>query len=111
MTEKEKNMNDEKDFQDTEMDEEDMNIITLTDDEGNEVDFEFIDLVEYEGKEYVVLLPVEGDEEEQEQVVIYEVVPCDDDTEMYKGIDSEAVLNAVFEIFKERNKDLFNFED
>lgn len=104
-------MNDEKDFQDTEMDEEDMNIITLTDDEGNEVDFEFIDLVEYEGKEYVVLLPVEGDEEEQEQVVIYEVVPCDDDTEMYKGIDSEAVLNAVFEIFKERNKDLFNFED
>lgn len=104
-------MSDEKDVQEMEFSEEDMNIITLTDEEGNEVDFEFIDLVEYEGKEYVVLLPAEGEEEEQEQVVIYEVVPCDDDTEMYKGIDSEEVLDAVFAIFKERNQDLFDFAD
>ena len=61
-------MNDEKDLQEYEQEEDDMNIITLTDEEGNQVDFEFIDLVEYEGKEYIVLLPTE--EEEQEQVVI-----------------------------------------
>ena len=51
------------------------------------------------------------DEEEQEQVVIYEVVPCDDETELYKGIESQEVLEAVFEIFKDRNQDLFNFVD
>ena len=102
-------MNDKKDLHEYEQQEADMNIITLTDEEGNQVDFEFIDLVEYEGKEYIVLLPTE--EEEQEQVVIYEVVPCDDESELYRGIESEAVLEAVFEIFKDRNQDLFNFVD
>ena len=102
-------MDDEKDLREAENEEEDMSVITLTDEEGNQVDFEFIDLVEYEGKEYIVLLPT--DEEEQEQVVIYEVVPCDDETEPYKGIESQEVLEAVFEIFKDRNQDLFNFVD
>ena len=102
-------MDDEKDLREAENEEEDMSVITLTDEEGNQVDFEFIDLVEYEGKEYIVLLPT--DEEEQEQVVIYEVVPCDDETDLYKGIESQEVLEAVFEIFKDRNQDLFNFVD
>ena len=35
------------------------NILVLNDEEGNEVEFEFLDLIEYEGEEYVVLLPVE----------------------------------------------------
>ena len=35
------------------------NIIILNDEDGNEVEFEFLDLIEYEGEEYVVLLPVE----------------------------------------------------
>ena len=34
------------------------NIIVLNDEDGNEVEFEFLDLIEYEGEEYVVLLPV-----------------------------------------------------
>ena len=31
-------------------------LITLTDDEGNEVEFEFLDVVEFEGEEYIVLM-------------------------------------------------------
>ena len=38
------------------------NIIILNDEDGNEVEFEFLDLIEYEGEEYVVLLPVEEEE-------------------------------------------------
>ena len=30
-------------------------LITLTDDEGNEIEFEFLDVVEYDGDEYIVL--------------------------------------------------------
>ena len=36
-------------------------LITLEDEEGNEVEFEFLDVVEYEGEEYIVL--IENDEE------------------------------------------------
>ena len=83
-------------------------IITLEDDLGNEQDFEFLDTVEYEGEEYIVLLPV--DEEEENEVMILKVESLDDENESYAGIDDEDVLQAVFDIFKERYKDDFDFE-
>ena len=48
-------MADEKNI--TTADEEEIEIITLTDENGEDMDFEFLDLVEYEDKRYVVLLP------------------------------------------------------
>ena len=83
-------------------------IITLEDDLGNEKDFEFLDTVEYQGEEYIVLLP--ADEEEQNEVMILRVDSIDDEEESYSGIDDEEVLQAVFDIFKDRYKDDFDFE-
>ncbi len=83
-------------------------IITLEDDLGNEKDFEFLDTVEYDGDEYIVLLPVE--EEEQNEVMILRVDSLDDKDEIYSGIDDEEVLQAVFNIFRDRYKDDFDFE-
>ena len=86
------------------------NIITLNDEEGNEVEFEFLDLIEFEGEEYVVLLPVEETEDAGE-VVILQVEDIDTDEESYTSVEDEEVLNKVFEIFKEKFKDEFNFVD
>lgn len=91
------------------------NIVILNDEDGNEVKFEFLDLVELDDEEYVVLLPVtdEGEEDEGE-VVILKVEDSDDeesDEESYVGIDDEETLNRVFEIFKEKFKDDFDFVD
>lgn len=90
------------------------NIVILNDENGEEVKFEFLDLVELDDEEYVVLLPVvdEGVEEEGE-VVILKVEDTDDDTEeeSYVSVEDEDVLNKVFEIFKERFKDDFDFVD
>ena len=86
------------------------NIITLNDEEGNEVEFEFLDLIEFEGEEYVVLLPVEETEDAGE-VVILQVEDIDTDEESYTSVEDEAILNKVFEIFKEKFKDEFNFVD
>ena len=52
------------DLENVENPEEIDNIIVLNDDEGNDVQFEFLDLIEYEDEEYVVLLPVEEDEQD-----------------------------------------------
>ena len=82
------------------------NIITLNDEEGNEVEFEFLDLIEYEGEEYVVLLPVEETEEAGE-VVILQVEDIDSEEESYKSVDDDETLNSIFEIFKEKFKDEF----
>ncbi len=91
------------------------NIITLKDEEGNEVKFEFLDLVELNDEEYVILLPMtnEGDEEEGE-VVILQIEDNDnsaDDEESYISVEDEAILNQVFEIFKEKFKNDFDFVD
>ena len=82
------------------------NIIVLNDEEGKEVEFEFLD-----GEEYVVLLPVEDEENEEEgEVVILKVEDSEDEEEeSYVSVDDEEILNQVFEIFKEKFKDEFNF--
>ena len=95
-------------------DEELDNIIRLNDEDGNEVQFEFLDLVELDNEEYVVLLPVtdEGEEEEGE-VVILKLEDTDDESEeeSYIGIEDEEIFNKVFSIFKEKYKAEFNFVD
>lgn len=87
------------------------NIIILNDEEGNETEFEFLDLIEYEGEEYVVLLPVEESEDAGEVVILKLEDTESEDEESYVSVDDEEVLNKVFEIFKEKFKDDFNFVD
>lgn len=88
------------------------NIIILNDENGNEVKFEFLDLMEYEGEEYIILLPTEEGEDNDEVVILkVEDVEDDQDMETYVSIDDEDTLNAVFEMFKEKFKDEFNFID
>ena len=82
-------------------------IVVLQDNEGNELEFELLDVVEYEGEEYIVL--IENDEQAQD-VTILKIESIDDETEEYFGIDDEEILTNVFEVFKEKYKDEFDFE-
>ena len=88
--------------------EEEVSILTLTDENGQDVNFEYLDCIEYEGVEYLVLMP---EDEEDDSVVILEVEPVDEEVENYLAVEDEAVLNAVFAIFKEKFKDVIEFED
>ena len=98
------NMNNE--FFDEEMEE----VIILTDDDGNELEFEYVDSFDYEGEEYVVLLPVD---ENDPEIAILKVEEDPEDEEMvnYVPVESEETLNAVYAMFKEAYKDDFDFED
>ena len=86
--------------------EEEESVLTLTDENGEETRFEYLDCIEYEGKEYLVLLPEESDE-----IVILEVEPVDEETENYIAVESEETLNAVYAIFKDHFKDVLTFGD
>ncbi len=102
-------MNDNENYEGEELD----NIVILNDEEGNEVKFEFLDLIELDDEEYVVLLPMVEDDEEEGEVVILKVEDTDEDSEeeSYISVEDETVLNKVFEIFKEKFKDDFDFVD
>ena len=88
--------------------EEEVELLSLTDENGNETQFEYLDCIEYKGTEYLVLLPAEDDSAE---IVILAVEPVDEELENYLSVEDQATLDAVDGIFKERFKDVFNFED
>ena len=88
--------------------EEETSILTLTDENGVDTDFEYLDCIDYEGKEYLVLMPAD---EAATDIIILEVEPVDEETKNYLSVQDETILNAVYDIFKEKYKDVLTFEE
>ena len=93
------------------MQEEYTNVITLTDSDGSDVDFEVLDIVPYKEHEYVVMLPVD-DESDSPEAVILELLEAEEynEEDMLQGVEDEEILNAVFNLFMEKNAGEFQFE-
>ena len=88
--------------------EEQANILVLTDENGEDVEFEYLDCIDYEGKEYLVLMPME---EVSTEIIILEIEPVDEENENYLSVEDEQILDAVYGIFKEKYKDILTFEE
>ncbi len=84
------------------------NIIVLTDENGKDASFELLDVIQYNEKEYVVMLP---EKDEDGQVFIFEVQETGEEEMSYTPVENLEILESVYNIFKEKFKDEFNFED
>lgn len=93
------------------MNDELTNVITFYDEDGNAAEFEFLDLIEYQGGRFVVLLPADESEDAAEVVILQVVAGADSETEDYISVEDDNVLNSVFEIFKQKFSEYFNFVD
>ena len=90
----------------------DSNIVTLKDENGEDFKFEFLDLVEYDGEEYLVLMDPDTPEDEAGMVDILKVVESENpEEETYESVDDSETLDAVFELFRAKNQNRFNFAD
>ena len=87
---------------------EEESILTLTDENGEDIRFEYLDCIEYQGTEYLVLMPADDDSNE---IVILAIEPVDEENENYLAVEDETVLDAVYAIFKERYQDVLTFAD
>ena len=87
---------------------EEVSILTLTDENGQDTNFEYLDCMTYQDKEYLVLMPTE---DESCEIVILEVEPVDEENENYLAVEDEAILDAVYGLFKEKYKDVLTFEE
>lgn len=96
----------EKDLE-KDLENEEVDVVVLTDDEGNDIEFEWLDTVEYNGNNYIVVIPTD---EDAEDVVILRM-EGNEEKESFVGIDNEKEVNEVFEIFKKKNKDNYEFID
>ena len=77
--------------------------IILTDEEGQQIEFELLDLVEYQGDEYAVLYPAEGDEDELVRILRVVNEDLDQEEARYEGLEDEELIQAVYRIFRKRN--------
>ena len=70
--------------------------ITLTDENGNEVDFLLLDVMNYEGADYMVLLPLsDEDGEEEEEELFFLRAEKTEEGEIYSSVEDEALLKAI----------------
>lgn len=86
------------------------NLITLYDEDGNEVPFEFLDYIEYDHCNYVALLPLEGDMENAE-VLILQVVENEDGEQDFDIVEDTKLLARLYRQFQDDHRDEFNFRD
>lgn len=78
-------------------------IITLTDDEGNEFEFEHIDTIELKGKMYLAF--TEADENQTDEnvseIIILRLDKDENGEEVLSTVDDESELEAAYEAFME----------
>lgn len=70
-------------------------VLTLTDEEGNEHEFSVIDIIEMDGSEYAILLPLEGGEEDQDEAIILRIDSDDDGNEVLVDIEDDEEWEKV----------------
>ena len=88
-------------------------IVTLTDDEGNEIELEHLDTLEYNGGIYMAFVPVvENPEEvldESMELVILKVEE-ENGEELLVTIDDDNEAETIFEMFAKRLENVY-FDD
>ena len=86
------------------------NIVTLVDEDGQEISFELLDIIDYEDKDYAVMLPAGS--EGHVQVIVLEIEEDEQgDPGGFLSVTDDAILDAVYDIFKERYRECVTFEE
>ena len=70
-------------------------VLTLTDEEGIEHKFSVIDIIEMDGSEYAILLPLEEGEGDEEEAIILKIDKDDDGNEVLLDIDDDEEWEKV----------------
>ncbi len=75
-------------------------MITLTDDDGQELDFYILEQTELGGQTYLLVTDSDEDEEEAEALILREIV-TEDNEAIYETVEDETTLNALSSLFEE----------
>lgn len=86
--------------------------VILYDEDGNAIECEYLDTITYKDEEYDVLLACTDDELDGEVIIFKTKVYADAGEEYldYEPVESEELLNTLFNIFKIDHADDYDFE-
>ena len=75
-------------------------VIELTDEDGETTRFEYITTIDHEGELYIALMPIEDEEEADDEngyVVFMKIEQDDEGEDIYVSVDDDALVDALFE--------------
>jgi len=84
----------------------DRDIMTLQDEDGNDLEVELIDTLEYNGETYYAFIPVEMNLDESYELIIMKL-ELDGEEETLVTLDDEDEYDEMYQIFSERNEDAY----
>lgn len=88
-------------------------LLTLEDEDGQEVTFEVIDATEVNGTRYLAVIPYQQDPEslEEDAELILMRIGTDDEGEYMDIVDDDEELLTVGKIFEERLRAMYDIDD
>lgn len=78
--------------------------ITLTDEDGTEYELEVLSEVEYNGANYLALIPADSEEDEELEVCVLKSV-TEDGEEILVTVDDDDELQAVYDLLMDEMGD------
>lgn len=85
-------------------------LIDLYDEDGNKKVFEHLDTVLYKTDEYVICIPYDEEESEVSEIVIFRTVEDENGESALEQVLESDILSAVYDVFRDRNADKFDFQ-
>ncbi len=93
-------------------DEQNPYIIELIDDETDEpVPFEYLDTVRIDNDDYIVCIPYDEDSVEVAEVVLFKIDKDENSEDCLSQVTDDELANQIYDEFKKRNADKFEFEN
>ena len=80
-------------------------VITLTDEDGNDIELEYVDALEHEGQTYMAFFPAvedEADEESEDYGLVILKSVMENGEELLSTLDDEAELEKIYDLFMEQ---------
>lgn len=78
------------------MSDEEQNLVTITDENGNDTQCEVYDVFDFEEKTYALLLPLDEEDEEDAELIVLEYIEEDDEC-YFRNIEDEEEFDRVCE--------------
>ena len=106
-------MSDEIKNPNTEDEEYQPDLMTLEDEDGNEVTFEVIDATEVNGTRYLAVIPYQEDPDslQEDAELILMRIGTDDEGEYMDIVDDDEELITVGKVFEERLRAMYDIDD
>ena len=86
-------------------------LITLYDEDGNDIRVEFLDYIEHDHCKYVALLPLEGDLDNAEVLILQLVEDEETGDQDFDIVEDAKLLDKLYRKFQEDHRDEFSFRD